>query len=757
MILWKSIIRHMKDKKFQYIGVTLLLVISIMLYVSLSMAISTLDNRNQEFQQTNNQEDFHFIVASSIEDNQLKDWGEQFNLTLEKRFYTDVTYQEDTTLRLFSKSDAVNTPYISEGEMPSDDNEIALSPVFAKAHNISVGDDMNVKGQSITVTGLVYLPDYIYILERESDLINDPESFGIGIGSKRVIESMASKTITQIVGEGGTEESISSLKDAVTSNYSLLKWLNADDNPRIEFVESEIQGARATVTTLPLFILVLSVMMVLMIMKRQIEMQRKEIGTLMALGYRKSELRRHYMLHAGFISLVGSLSGIIIGAALSIPITNLYSEYYNLPRVSYFDWDIRVLLIGFIVPNVILLLMTYLVIRKPLTQSPLTLLSPKDMSTGKKSWLEKIPFLEKGSFMTRFRLRLLIRSKARAFYILLGIMFSTMLLIFGFISYGAMGSLVDTTYKDIYKYDYAVHYNTLQQEEVEEGASPFTAGEINVKEVNGESSKVLDQKATIYGIQPETNQVQLLNDDDKVVNVKTKKGFIISQPLATVLGLNKGDQLTIGNAYNNETITKQVSGISNVYIGHAIFYEKSNVNDFLGYPKKVYTAKWTNEEPDQQESILFMEDKKDMIENFESTSSLMRYSIFGISAFAFFVGVIVLTLITNLIVEENSPSISLFKVMGYTDEEISKLVVNIYTPLVVLAYFLSVPIGVLAIDQMMASLVEQTGFSLPVNLTWPMVGIGFGIIMVTYYVSLFFSRRKVTKVSLQEALKKQQD
>ncbi|MYL33578.1 FtsX-like permease family protein [Pontibacillus yanchengensis] len=757
MTLWKSIIRHMKEKKFQYIGVTLLLVISIMLYVSLSMAISTLDNRNQEFKQTYNQEDFHFIVASSIEDGQLKDWEERFNLTLEKRMYTDVTYQEDTTLRLFSKSDSVNTPYISEGEMPSGDNEVAISSVFAKEHNLSVGEKINVNSQTITVTGFVYLPDYIYILERESDLINDPNSFGIGIGSQDVIQSLSSKTITQILGANGTKENISSLKEAVTSNFSLLKWLNAKDNPRIEFVESEIQGARATVTTLPLFILALSVMMVLMIMKRQIEMQRKEIGTLMALGYRKGELRRHYMMHAGFIGVVGSITSIVIGTALSIPITNLYSEYYNLPRISYFDWDTSVLLVGFIVPNVILLLMTYLVIRKPLTQSPLALLSPKDMSTGKKSWLENLPFFHKGTFMSRFRLRLLIRSKARALYILLGIMLSTILLIFGFISYNAMGSLIDTTYKEIYQYDYAVYYNTLQQDEVEEGSSTFTAGEINVKNVNGANRKAVDQKATIYGIKPETDQVQLLNDEEKVVNLKAKQGFIISQPLATVLGIKEGAQLTIGNAYNEETITREITGVSNVYIGHAIYYEKSNVNDFLGYPKEVYNAKWTNEEPTQEESILFIEDKRDMIENFESTSSLMRYSIFGISAFAFFIGVIVLTLITNLIVEENSPSISLFKVMGYTDKEISKLVVNIYTPLVVLAYIISVPIGVLAIDQMMASLVEQTGFSLPVKLTWPMIGIGFVIIMVTYYVSLFFSRKKVTKVSLQEALKKQQD
>ncbi|QHE52651.1 ABC transporter permease [Pontibacillus sp. HMF3514] len=758
MILRKSILRHITEKKFQYFGVIVLLLISIMLYVSMSMAISTLDTRNQQFKESYNQEDFHFIVSEDIHEEQLSAWEDNFDVQLEKRSYTDVEYQsEDTTLRVFSLTDEINKPYISEGELPEKQGEIAVSPPFAKAHNLKVGDSINVNNQELKVTGMMYLPDYIYILERVSDLINDPKSFGLAITGKDTLNNLSNKSVAQVMGEGLSEEEIASFKDNVVENYSLLRWMNSNENPRIEFVESEIESSEAVITTLPLFILVLSVMMVLMILKRQLDLQRKEIGTLMALGYRKKELMRHYLSHAGVIGIIGTLLGLIAGAVLSIPFTNLYSEYYNLPSISYFDWDVMVLVIGFIVPNVVLLIMTYFVIRKPLKQSPLDLLSPKDVSKGKKSMFERLPFFKKGNFISRFRLRLLVRKKTRAIYIFIGVMFSSILLIFGFVTYNSMDDIVETTYKKIFTYDYGVYYNSLQQGSLEEGASPFTNAEISVQQLNGKEDIKVDQKVSIYGVKPESDQIQLLNDDEEILNERAEKGFVVSKPLASVLELEKGDELTIGNAYNDKTITKVVEGVANVYIGFSVYYQLDEVNSFIGYPEGVYTAKWTNTEPGDSGNILYVENKKDAIENFESTSELTRYSVMGIAGFAFLIGVIVLTLITNLIVEENSPSISLLKVMGYKDNEISKMVLNVYTPIVFITYMVSIPIAYYSIDGMMTSLVEQTGFSLPVNLNWFMIVLGFVIIMVTYFVSLWISKRKLKKVSLQEALKKQQD
>ncbi|ARI77137.1 ABC transporter permease [Halobacillus mangrovi] len=751
MILRKSISRTMKDKKFQYTGVIILLILAVMLYVSLSVAISTLEERNEHFSKEYHQETFHFVTGENVSELQLKTWEKEYSVTLEKRSYQDVNINEDTTLRLFEATDQVNLPYISSGTMPNQPGEIALSKVFAEKNGYEIGDRIKLKEVDVKVSGFVYLPDYIYMIERQTDILSDAEKFGIGVSTKETLSEMEGSQQSQVLGISSDEEVPEGIRKAVNKQTSLLQFISREDNARIQFVESEIEGAKTMITTLPLFILALSVVMVLLLLKRRMDMQRKEIGTLMALGYRKRELMRHYLGYAWVTGLTGTILGILAGGGLSIPLSNLYANYFNLPQISMFDFDPWVLVIGFLIPITLILTLTAFVISRALKTDPLALLRPKEMATGKKSWIERIPWFNKGGFNRRFRLRLMVRSKARSLYIFLGVMFSTVLLLFGLITFNSMERLVETTYKEVQTYEYAVHFNTLQTDQPSGEGSPFTMNEVTV------ASEDKEEKIKLYGIVPETDQLQLSNQEGTRLNSQLTDGAIISQPLAAVLNVESGDRLILMNSLNEIEMETEVVGVADVFIGSSLYLPKEKVNEFLGFPQGSYTAVWQDKEPKNSEEVFMIEDKQKVIESFESTSGATRYSVIGMSVFAIVIGVIVLTLLTNLIVEENSPSISLFKVMGYQDNEVSRLVLSVYTPVVLISYFLSIPLGGLALEQTMNGLVEQTGFLLPTDISWWMVLTGFGVIILTYWLSLYLSKRKLKQVSLQEALKKQQD
>ncbi|MCA0970167.1 FtsX-like permease family protein [Halobacillus litoralis] len=746
MILRKTISRTIKEKKFQYAGVTILLMLAVMLYVSLSMAITTLEERNEAFKEDYKQETLHWMASEPLDDTTLTGLEESYEITLEQRTFKDVGTDENTTLRLFHPTEDVNIPYTSEGEMPGSTGEVALARTFADSQGLEIGDTFTVNEVDFSITGFVYLPDYIYMIERQTDLLSDPSQFGIGVTTADTLEQMEERAQLQTLGWTSTGEVPEGLRTEVNERASLLQFVSREDNARIQFVESEIEGSQALITTLPLIILALSIAMVLLLMKRRLDLQRKEIGTLMALGYYKKELRRHYLGYAYAIGLAGSILGILLGALLSLPLSDLYATYFNLPALSNFDFDPVVLLIGFVIPIVLLVLLTMLVINRTLKTEPLTLLKPKEMSTGKKSWLEKLPWLAKGRFIRRFRLRLLVRSKARSLYIFLGVMFSTVLLLFGLITFNSMDRLVETTYEDIQTYDYAVHYAGLQTEQLPEGVSPYTTAEVQVDSAT----------YTLYGVEPDTGYLQLMNGGERL-NGKLTEGAIVSRPAAAVAGVSVGDRISITNALNDEEHSVPIAGIADVYIGSHIYLPRSEVNDFLSYPEGAYTGAWQDTEPEMTEDVFMVENKKSLIESFESTSGATRNSVIGMAVFAVLIGVIVLTLLTNLIVEENSPSISLFKVLGYHEKEVSKLVLNVYTPIVFLSYFVSIPLAGLALSQAMNGLVQETGFILPTDVTWWMVVVGFVVIGLTYWLSLTLSKRKLKKVSLQEALKKQQD
>ncbi|RWZ60152.1 ABC transporter permease [Halobacillus fulvus] len=746
MILRKTIFRTIKEKKFQYAGVIVLLVLAVMLYVSLSMAISTLEERNNAFTDEYKQESFHLVAGQDLETQQMEEWERAYDVTLEKRFSKDVELGEESTLRLFTITEDVNRPYIGEGSMPKT-GEIAVAEVFATENEIELGDSVDIGGEPLKVSGFVYLPDYIYMIKRQTDLLNNPEQFGIGITNERTLDNLGGAKQVQLLGWTENGKIPDGIQTEISQEVPVLQFVSSGENARIQFVESEIEGSQTLITTLPLFILALSIAMVLMLMKRRLELQRKEIGTLMALGYRKKELRNHYLGYAWFIGLTGTGLGLLAGAGFSVPLSNIYADFFNLPPLSMFDWDPMILVIGLLIPLALLLALTAFVISRTLRTEPLTLLRPKEMASGKKSWLEKLPFMNRGSFTTKFRLRLLARNKARSLYIFIGVMFSTVLLLFGFIAFHSMERLVTTTYEDIQTYDYAVYYSTLQTEQTEEGASPFSMAEITVGE---------DTKANLYGIQPDTSYIQLKSDEE-TLNPELSEGAVISRPLAIITGATAGDELTITNGISENELTVEIAGVADLFIGNALYLPKDQVNEFLGYPQEAYTAVWQDGEPQMSDRVFLVEDKQEVIDSFESTSGATRNTVAGMAVVAVVIGMIVLTLLTNLIVEENSPSISLFKVMGYHENEVSKLVLNVYTPLVILSYFLSVPIAQMSLEQTMNTLVEETGFLFPTDVVWWMVVVGFLTIVFTYWMSLMLSKRKLKHVSLQEALKKQQD
>ncbi|MBX0358633.1 ABC transporter permease [Halobacillus sp. Nhm2S1] len=744
MILKKSVYRTLKEKKFQYAGVAVLLLLAVMLYVSLSMAITTLESRNETFSEDYKQESFHFVAGGSVTDEQLSLWEDEYNVTLEKRKYADFEV-DDSTVRVFTTTESVNTPYIAEGRAPTSGQELAISKVYAEKHQYQIGDAITLDEREFEITGFVYLPDYIYMVEQMTDLLADAEKFGVAVVSS---SSFSVNAQTEILGWTGNGDVPDGFREAVSEETSLLQFVNSEENPRIGFVETEIEGAKGMTTTLPLFILALSIAMVLMLMKRRMEMQRKEIGTLMALGYRKKELVRHYLGYAWVIGLVGTVGGLTAGAGLSVPLSNLYANYFNLPALSMFDWDPFVLVIGFVIPLLLLILLTTFAISRTLRTEPLTLLRPKEVSNGKKSWLEKLPLLQKGGFIRRFRLRLLVRNKARSVYIFIGVMFSTVLLLFGLITFNSMDQLVETTYKEILKYDYAVHYQSLMTEETDEEQSPFIMNELGLVDE--------DVKITAYGIENDNAFIQLSAQGESLQS-NLSEGAIISAPLAAVLGVGEGDEIHLQNSLNSDTMHVEVAAVADLYIGNNLYLPREELNDFLGFPEEAYTGTWQKQPPENSGNVYMVEDKQKAIDNFESTTGATRASVAGMAIFAVLIGVIVLTLLTNLIVEENSPSISLFKVMGYHDKEVSKLVLSVYTPIVLIAYFVSIPLASLSLEQTMNTLVQETGFLMPTDVAWWMVVIGFIVILLTYWLSLGLSKRKLKNVSLQEALKKQQD
>lgn len=125
-----------------------------------------------------------------------------------------------------------------------------------------------------------------------------------------------------------------------------------------------------------------------------------------------------------------------------------------------------------------------------------------------------------------------------------------------------------------------------------------------------------------------------------------------------------------------------------------------------------------------------------------------------VQGFALIVFVILVYLLSKVIIEKNAQSISMTKILGYTNGEISRLYIMSTSIVVVLCLLISLPIEVEVMEVLFREVMLQeiTGwiaFYLDPVLLAKMFGMG----VCTYAIVALLEYRKVKKVPMEEALK----
>lgn len=756
MIFRKSILRTIKNTKLQYGGAILLLLLGVMVYVMLSASLQTVERSNIDFIKRNNQEDFHFFPSGQLTNiNQLQ---KKLGITLEDRWQKDVKVLDNRELRIFTITDKVNIPYVQDGRLPENDSEIAISTNFADKNRLKVGDSLKVAGQDFLISGTIILPDYVYGIKNETDLYQDPQKFSTALMTKEGLLKVTNLPVLSYHGKmNHTKIKQSTIKKEISKAIPVLKWLNRKDNTRITYVETKIEGSKATTTTLPIMILFLTILMISILIKRRIEIHRKQIGTLKAIGYRDNEIIKNYLLFPFTIGVIGSVLGVVIGICTSIPLTEYYLYFYNLPLLAKVNMNPITIILAILIPVVVLMTTGFFVIKKQIQASPLDLMKNEQASMKNVKWAKMTSFNGIKSFKMRFRLRTLLRNGPRLFYLAIGIIFSTMLLMYGFITMNSMDDLMTMTYEKVMKYDYGLYYNSLQKgtSSGDEDVFSFTEVEIKKTKSNEKTVKWKDEKISLYGIDENPKLLNLFDKSGKDLDERLNDTIIISKVLAHTLDLQKGDEIVLYHEGNDQEKTYKVGGIAEIYMGNYAYVERDELNKIAGYPHQSYFGKWTKKEPTEG-TYLMVEDKRQVMDSFESLMGPMSYSIYLMAWTAFVIGVIIISLLTNLMVEENTSAISLMKVIGYQDSMISQLMINVYTPVVILSYFIGIPLAIFSLDTLLTSMAEQTNFIFPISVKPLWMVLGLVIILLTYYASLFISKYKIKKISLQEVLKHQE-
>ena len=481
------------------------------------------------------------------------------------------------------------------------------------------------------------------------------------------------------------------------------------------------------------------------------------IGTLRASGYTRRELIRHYMALPVLVTLVGALVGNILGyTAFKNVCAGMYYGSYSLP--SYVTvWSAEAFLLTTVVPVIIMLVMNYGVLRYKLRLSPLKFLRRDLSGRKKKKAIYLSPVIK---IFSRFRLRVIFQNMSNYLVLFIGIIFANLLLMFGLLLPSALSHYqVEIQNNMLAKYQYMLQVPVsaasgnkfdslfsilefyMSAETKNEDAEEFSAYSLNTLPGKYKSEEVL-----LYGIEP----------DSRYVKADLDKGIYISSAYADKYGIHPGDTITLKEKYEKEQYSFKVTGIYDYTAGLCVFMTRTQLNENFNLGEDYYSGYFSDTRiTDIKDKYIGSVVDLDALTKISRQLDVSMGSMMGmVNGFAIVIYMVLIYLLSKIIIEKNAQSISMVKILGYTNGEISRLYILSTSMVVVFCLLVSLPIEtavmkVLFREMMLSSI--SGWITLWID---PMIYVQmFAAGIITYGIVALLEFRRVKNIPMDEALK----
>ncbi|WP_238917710.1 ABC transporter permease [Clostridium sp. YIM B02555] len=738
MILNKRIIREFKENKIKYIGLILLIILSSMALVAFSNSADCVIQIGEKIAKENNLQDGEFQVKFKLDNFTLQKIHD-VGVTVDENFYIDYSINNDKTLRLFKERKNLNKLSIVNGKNFSSDldtnMDIILDEHFASVNKYSINHTLELNNSPYTVIGYGVAPDYSLVIKKITDSNASPENFGIGFISSNNFNKF-NNNITYNYSFKLNGFSSEKFKNILRKNASLISFLNSKDNHRISgYIDDNLTNKKVGIILGVVLIIMISFIISVSIINT-IDQESAIIGTLYSLGYLKNELLYHFLILPLILVSIGSVVGTFLGFLLARPLIVTSTEYYSLPYIPTI-YTPSLLILGILVPILIVVIVNTYILSKRLNSSPLQLLR----NEKKQAKMNTIT-IRHFSFITKFRLRQFLREYKSNLILLFGIIISTFLLIFGLGTNSAVKTYIQNiTTENKFQYNYILNLPIEITENNDVEKTTVTSLSIFYEDL-GQNIDL-----TFQGIK----------ENSKFYNFNIKNsdpGIYISNNIHNKLGLNIGDTMFLKDTSNNKIYNLKVSGIVDYSTGLYVFMNREQMNLLLDKSKSYFNSYLSSKKLNINDKyIASLVTKESLIKSCENMTASMSDAILLVIIFASIMFVITMYLLLKLIIDKNTYSISLLKVLGYTQKELNKLYLGSSFYVVLVSALIAIPLCAKITKALWPNLTSDLQTYMPISLTGYDYLFMFIIIFTSYYISLYFLKRHLYSIPMTEALK----
>ncbi len=747
--LRKRLLRELISEFGKYLVIFLFLAATIGFVSGFLVAGGSMIKAYDESFEKYNIEDGHFVLEEKADEEVISEL-EKGGVSIYLDFYHEVDVDSDlnktidSVLRIFSERTEVNLVCLMEGELPTAPDEIAIDRMYAQNNQIAVNDIIEAGGRDLTVTGLVALSDYSALFTDNGDMMFDAVKFGVAVMTKDGAGAFGPSGLHYSYSWKYKEAPKDTIEEKDKSD-NLMKGLAVQAkisgyvpryaNQAIQFTGDDMGGDRTMMIVLLYILIVILAFVFSVTIRHTIVREAAVIGTLRASGYTKGELLRHYLAMPLLVTLLAAIVGNVLGyTVFKFMVAGMYYNSYSLPTYETV-WNGEAFWLTTVVPLVIMSITNVISLMRSLSLSPLQFIR-RDLSRTKHKKAVRLPNFR---FFTRFRLRIIFQNRANYMTLFAGIIFANILMLFGMMMSPLLSHYQDEALANmIAEYQYVLKYPVeLESEKAEK---------YNVTSLKTREEGFEEEAVTVYGIEENSRYV----DWDL-----PETGVIISDGFAEKYKLREGDFVTLREEFGEKQYTFQVGKIQDYPAMLAVFLSAEQYRDVFERKEDDFNGYFSDEKLTEikEEYIASCITEDDLTKVSRQLTVSMGKMFSMVNVFAVVLAALLIYLLTRLILEQNTGSISMVKILGYRNGEIGRLYLLATTWVVIISIGISLFVSTEIIRLIYREMMKGFSGWLTLYIDSKIYGEMFLMGMAVYLMVALLQFRKIQRIPMDEALK----
>lgn len=520
----------------------------------------------------------------------------------------------------------------------------------------------------------------------------------------------------------------------VTENHNMFYYL---------YITNALRQLRIAAVFLPVFFYAVTMIIIGLFVNQIIKTMTPQIGVMMSIGAGKWDIIAVFMTFTLIMSVCAAALGTVIGYVLNRLVSGIMVNVYSLPTASR-TIDPLVAVLSSVSMIVFAQVATVISCRA------IFRITPKDATISNEAKRKKLPkglqkFIDKAPMAIKLGVNSIAQNPRRFFVSVFSVFASLVIILLTMFFSVSKTALIDQTVGTRLKFDAQVYMTSVLEEEKEEEFK----NEPSIKEMlscyytYAKVSDIGKKKDTFVEClaynENDVNNMFTIPDKNGKKNLKIQgEGVILPVSVARELNVKEGDVIWMSD------IPIRIVAISKQYAHPAAYMSKKQMEKF----KTPYVSSVLLKVNSEEGVLEFMSKqntsltvftrllKKDMISTFGSID-IFVYILIG---FAFGMGFIILTIMSQNTLMEQKRQLSIFRAIGFTVGNVSNIwmLQSIAQFILSVAFAIPAAIGSAAILFRMAS--SAANFY-PVIVTAPtaLISIAFiaAIIVISHLIAMF--------------------